>query len=64
MPDAAGAVEAAAIADRMLGPKERRQLAIILVGLPARGKTFTAAKLVSGRYVLRSRRFASAAKVV
>lgn len=48
MPDAAGAVAAAAIADRMLGPKERRQLAIILVGLPARGKTFTAAKLVSG----------------
>lgn len=45
MPKAAGAVAAAAVADRMLGPKEHRQLAIILVGLPARGKTFTAAKL-------------------
>lgn len=29
----------------MLGPKEDRHLAIVLVGLPARGKTFTAAKL-------------------
>ncbi|CAH9073277.1 unnamed protein product [Cuscuta europaea] len=45
MPAAAGAVAAAAIADRMLGPKEDRHLAIVLVGLPARGKTFTAAKL-------------------
>lgn len=45
MPKAAGAVAAAAVADRMLGPKEHRQLAVILVGLPARGKTFTAAKL-------------------
>eukprot|EP00249_Psilotum_nudum_P019616 c27343_g1_i1 orf=1147-3000(-) len=45
MPKASGAVAAAAVADRMLGPKENRQLAIILVGLPARGKTFTAAKL-------------------
>ncbi|VFR00413.1 unnamed protein product [Cuscuta campestris] len=45
MPAAAGAVAAAAIADRMLGPKEERHLAIVLVGLPARGKTFTAAKL-------------------
>lgn len=45
MPEAAGAVAAAAVADRMLGPKEHRQLAIALVGLPARGKTFTAAKL-------------------
>ncbi|KAJ7531637.1 hypothetical protein O6H91_14G052100 [Diphasiastrum complanatum] len=45
MPEAAGAVAAAAVADRLLGPKERRQLAIVLVGLPARGKTFTAAKL-------------------
>ncbi|CAN1180239.1 FKFBP [Linum perenne] len=45
MPAAAGAVFAAAIADRMLGPKEDRHLAIVLVGLPARGKTFTAAKL-------------------
>ncbi|KAI4382443.1 hypothetical protein MLD38_008407 [Melastoma candidum] len=45
MPAAAGAVTAAAIADRMLGPKEDRHLAIVLVGLPARGKTFTAAKL-------------------
>lgn len=45
MPKAAGAVAAAAVADRMLGPKEHRQLAIVLVGLPARGKTFTAAKL-------------------
>eukprot|EP00252_Welwitschia_mirabilis_P010042 TRINITY_DN23090_c0_g1_i1.p1 TRINITY_DN23090_c0_g1~~TRINITY_DN23090_c0_g1_i1.p1 ORF type:complete len:739 (+),score=158.26 TRINITY_DN23090_c0_g1_i1:395-2611(+) len=45
MPEAAGAVAAAAVADRMLGPKEDRQLAIVLVGLPARGKTFTAAKL-------------------
>ncbi|KAJ8769799.1 hypothetical protein K2173_007659 [Erythroxylum novogranatense] len=30
---------------KMLGPKEDRHLAIILVGLPARGKTFTAVKL-------------------
>ncbi|XP_024399319.1 6-phosphofructo-2-kinase/fructose-2,6-bisphosphatase [Physcomitrium patens] len=45
MPEAAGAVAAAAVADRLLGAKERRQLAIVLVGLPARGKTFTAAKL-------------------
>ncbi|KAG9453533.1 hypothetical protein H6P81_006437 [Aristolochia fimbriata] len=45
MPAAAGAVAAAAIADQMLGPKEDRKLAIVLVGLPARGKTFTAAKL-------------------
>ncbi|GKV08392.1 hypothetical protein SLEP1_g20024 [Rubroshorea leprosula] len=45
IPAAAGAVAAAAIADRMLGPKEDRHLAIVLVGLPARGKTFTAVKL-------------------
>ncbi|CAN6469937.1 unnamed protein product [Victoria cruziana] len=45
MPAAAGAVAAAAVADQMLGPKEGRKLAIVLVGLPARGKTFTAAKL-------------------
>ncbi|PON85439.1 Fructose-2,6-bisphosphatase [Trema orientale] len=45
MPAASGAVAAAAIADQMLGPKEDRHLAIVLVGLPARGKTFTAAKL-------------------
>lgn len=45
MPEAAGAVAAGAVADRLLGPKERLKLAIILVGLPARGKTFTAAKL-------------------
>ncbi|XP_042512255.1 6-phosphofructo-2-kinase/fructose-2,6-bisphosphatase-like isoform X2 [Macadamia integrifolia] len=45
MPAAAGAVAAAAIADQMLGPKEDRHLTIVLVGLPARGKTFTAAKL-------------------
>ncbi|KAK4483084.1 hypothetical protein RD792_010261 [Penstemon davidsonii] len=45
MPAAAGAVAAAAVADQMLGPKEEQHLAIVLVGLPARGKTFTAAKL-------------------
>ncbi|KAL6499864.1 hypothetical protein OROGR_027774 [Orobanche gracilis] len=45
MPAAVGAVAAAAVADQMLGPKEDRHLAIVLVGLPARGKTFTAAKL-------------------
>ncbi|XP_059660893.1 6-phosphofructo-2-kinase/fructose-2,6-bisphosphatase isoform X2 [Cornus florida] len=45
MPAAAGAVAAAAVADQMLGPKEDSHLAIVLVGLPARGKTFTAAKL-------------------
>ncbi|TYJ41733.1 hypothetical protein E1A91_A03G041400v1 [Gossypium mustelinum] len=45
MPAAAGAVAAAAVADQMLGPKEDRHLAIVLVGLPARGKTFTAVKL-------------------
>ncbi|XWS53348.1 hypothetical protein CRYUN_Cryun11dG0149500 [Craigia yunnanensis] len=45
MPAAAGAVAAAAVADQMLGPKEDRHLAIVLIGLPARGKTFTAAKL-------------------
>ncbi|XP_061958846.1 6-phosphofructo-2-kinase/fructose-2,6-bisphosphatase-like isoform X1 [Populus nigra] len=45
MPAAAGAVAAGAVADQMLGPKEDRHLAIVLVGLPARGKTFTAAKL-------------------
>jgi hypothetical protein len=31
MPEAAGAVAAAAVADRLLGAKERRQLAIVLV---------------------------------
>uniref|UniRef100_A0A453IAV6 6-phosphofructo-2-kinase domain-containing protein n=1 Tax=Aegilops tauschii subsp. strangulata TaxID=200361 RepID=A0A453IAV6_AEGTS len=31
--------------DQMYGPKEDRKLVIVLVGLPARGKTFTAAKL-------------------
>ncbi|GMH11983.1 hypothetical protein Nepgr_013824 [Nepenthes gracilis] len=45
IPAAAGAVAAAAVADQMLGLKEDRHLAIVLVGLPARGKTFTAAKL-------------------
>ncbi|XP_055832132.1 6-phosphofructo-2-kinase/fructose-2,6-bisphosphatase isoform X5 [Solanum dulcamara] len=45
MPAAAGAVAAGAVADQMLGPKEDGHLAIVLVGLPARGKTFTAAKL-------------------
>ncbi|XP_062210921.1 6-phosphofructo-2-kinase/fructose-2,6-bisphosphatase-like [Phragmites australis] len=45
MPAAGGAVAAAAVADQMYGPKEDRKLAIVLVGLPARGKTFTAAKL-------------------
>ncbi|KAK4492095.1 hypothetical protein RD792_002892 [Penstemon davidsonii] len=45
IPAAAGAVAAAAVADQLLGPKEDRHLAIVLVGLPARGKTFTAAKL-------------------
>ncbi|KAK4355973.1 hypothetical protein RND71_024944 [Anisodus tanguticus] len=45
MPAAAGAVAAGAVADQILGPKEDRHLAIVLVGLPARGKTFTAAKL-------------------
>ncbi|KAJ0244882.1 hypothetical protein HA466_0184070 [Hirschfeldia incana] len=45
MPAAAGAVAAGAVADQLLGPKEDRHLAIVLVGLPARGKTFTAAKL-------------------
>ncbi|MCO5603104.1 hypothetical protein L7F22_057249 [Adiantum nelumboides] len=33
------------LADQLLVPKERRRLAIIMVGLPARGKTFTATKL-------------------
>ncbi|KAL6901903.1 hypothetical protein ACP4OV_004779 [Aristida adscensionis] len=45
MPAAEGAVAAAAVADQMYGPKEDRKLGIVLVGLPARGKTFTAAKL-------------------
>ncbi|XP_042432043.1 6-phosphofructo-2-kinase/fructose-2,6-bisphosphatase-like [Zingiber officinale] len=45
MPAAAGAVAAAAVADQMLGSEEDSRLAIVLVGLPARGKTFTAAKL-------------------
>ncbi|XP_062215917.1 6-phosphofructo-2-kinase/fructose-2,6-bisphosphatase-like [Phragmites australis] len=45
MPAAEGAAAAAAVADQMYGPKEDRKLAIVLVGLPARGKTFTAAKL-------------------
>ncbi|XP_027368947.1 6-phosphofructo-2-kinase/fructose-2,6-bisphosphatase-like [Abrus precatorius] len=45
IPAAAGAVAAAAIADQMLGPKEDRHLAIVMVSLPARGKTYTAAKL-------------------
>ncbi|XP_057442239.1 6-phosphofructo-2-kinase/fructose-2,6-bisphosphatase-like [Lotus japonicus] len=45
IPAAAGAVAAAAVADQMLGPKEERYLAIVMVSLPARGKTFTAAKL-------------------
>jgi hypothetical protein len=31
MPEAAGAVAAGAVADRLLGPRERRQLAIVLV---------------------------------
>ncbi|KAM1838679.1 hypothetical protein ACFX14_020298 [Malus domestica] len=42
---AAGAVAAADVADQMLGPKEDKHLAIVLVGLPARGKAFTATKL-------------------
>ncbi|KMZ63817.1 6-phosphofructo-2-kinase [Zostera marina] len=45
MPAASGAVAAGAIADRMIGPKENQKLAIVMVGLPARGKTFTATKL-------------------
>ncbi|XP_061347168.1 6-phosphofructo-2-kinase/fructose-2,6-bisphosphatase-like [Gastrolobium bilobum] len=45
IPAAAGAVAAAAIADQMLDPKQDRRLAIVMVSLPARGKTFTAAKL-------------------
>ncbi|KAK7385550.1 hypothetical protein VNO78_31273 [Psophocarpus tetragonolobus] len=45
IPAAAGAVAAAAIADQMLGHKEHRHLAIVMVSLPARGKTYTAAKL-------------------
>ncbi|XP_039786533.1 6-phosphofructo-2-kinase/fructose-2,6-bisphosphatase-like isoform X3 [Panicum virgatum] len=45
MPAAEGAVAAAAVTDQMYGPKEDRKLTIVLVGLPARGKTFTAAKL-------------------
>nr|AAL09471.1 fructose-6-phosphate-2-kinase/fructose-2,6-bisphosphatase [Zea mays] len=45
MPEAAGAVAAAAVADCLHGSKEDRKLAIVLVGLPARGKTFTAVKL-------------------
>ncbi|CAN6326798.1 unnamed protein product [Urochloa humidicola] len=45
MPEAAGAVAAAAVADRLHGSKEDGKLAIVLVGLPARGKTFTAVKL-------------------
>ncbi|CAN0858756.1 FKFBP [Linum grandiflorum] len=45
MPAAVGAVFAAAVANQMLGPKEDRHLAIVLVGLPAREKTFTAVKL-------------------
>ncbi|KAK7276021.1 hypothetical protein RIF29_17152 [Crotalaria pallida] len=45
IPEAAGAVAAAAIADQMLGPKEDAHLAIVMVSLPARGKTYTAAKL-------------------
>ncbi len=32
MPEAAGAVAAGAVADQLLGPREQRQLAIILVG--------------------------------
>ncbi|RHN56560.1 putative 6-phosphofructo-2-kinase, Fructose-2,6-bisphosphate 2-phosphatase [Medicago truncatula] len=44
-PAAAGAVAAGAVADQMLGPKEDKHLAIVMVSLPARGKTFTAAKL-------------------
>ncbi|CAD6252479.1 unnamed protein product [Miscanthus lutarioriparius] len=45
MPEAARAVAAAAVAHRLQGSKEDRKLAIVLVGLPARGKTFTAVKL-------------------
>ncbi|KAJ4979673.1 hypothetical protein NE237_010453 [Protea cynaroides] len=45
VPAASGATAAGAVADQMLGPKEDKHLAIALVGLPARGKTFTAAKL-------------------
>ena len=36
MPAAAGAVAAAAVADQMLGPKEDRHLAIVLVIFPYR----------------------------
>eukprot|EP00271_Cylindrocystis_brebissonii_P006941 TRINITY_DN19908_c0_g1_i1.p1 TRINITY_DN19908_c0_g1~~TRINITY_DN19908_c0_g1_i1.p1 ORF type:complete len:652 (-),score=118.43 TRINITY_DN19908_c0_g1_i1:759-2714(-) len=44
--EAEGVVAAGGVADRQfLGPHERRRLAIVMVGLPARGKTFTAAKL-------------------
>ncbi|RYQ99107.1 hypothetical protein Ahy_B07g086974 isoform A [Arachis hypogaea] len=45
IPAAAGAVAAGAVADQMLGPKEDRHLAIVMVSLPARGKTYTAGKL-------------------
>lgn len=37
MPAAAGAVAAAAVADQMLGPKEDRHLAIVLVLLYMNG---------------------------
>ncbi|TKY56567.1 6-phosphofructo-2-kinase/fructose-2,6-bisphosphatase protein [Spatholobus suberectus] len=43
IPAAAGAVAAAAIADQILGPKEHRHWRLSC--LPARGKTYTAAKL-------------------
>lgn len=33
MPAASGAVAAAAVADKMLGPKEDRRLAIVLVNI-------------------------------
>ncbi|XP_040382593.1 6-phosphofructo-2-kinase/fructose-2,6-bisphosphatase-like isoform X2 [Oryza brachyantha] len=45
MSEAAGAVAAAAVADQLHGSNEDRNLAIVLVGLRARGKTFTAVKL-------------------
>lgn len=38
MPEAAGAVAAAAVADRLLGAKERRQLAIVLVSFNHLGR--------------------------
>jgi 6-phosphofructo-2-kinase / fructose-2,6-biphosphatase 3 len=54
MPEAAGAVAAAAVADRLHGSKEDRKLAIVLVNydhqIPSQDKYLTVALLLHSTY--------------